>query len=59
MKNIKKIFLSAAMIFSFMTGFAQAEGIADYTFYPPFLPRVTSPNILFVLDYSENMVRPA
>ena len=59
MKNIKKIFLSAAMIFSFMTGFAQAETISDYTAYPPFLPRVVSPNILFILDYSKAMVRPA
>src|SRR3972149_1831497 len=59
MKNIKKIFSSAAMTFSFMTGFAQAETISDYTAYPPFLPRVVSPNILFILDYSKAMVRPA
>ncbi len=33
--------------------------IEDYTAFPPFLPRVVSPNILFLLDYSQHMVRPA
>jgi len=38
---------------------AAAAEIADYTAFPPFLPRVVSPNILFLLDYSRSMVRPA
>jgi hypothetical protein len=36
-----------------------AVTIADYTAFPPFLPRVVSPNILFLLDFSNGMVRPA
>lgn len=38
---------------------ATAAEIYQYTAFPPFLPRVVSPNILFVLDYSKSMVRPA
>jgi type IV pilus assembly protein PilY1 len=42
-----------------LAGAANAVDIADYTAFPPFLPRVVSPNILFMLDYSASMVRPA
>lgn len=38
---------------------ATAAEIYQYTAFPPFLPRVVSPNILFILDYSKSMVRPA
>lgn len=38
---------------------ALGASISDYTAFPPFLPRVVSPNILFLLDYSKSMVRPA
>lgn len=38
---------------------AGAASIADYTSFPPFLPRVVAPNILFLLDYSASLVRPA
>ena len=55
---MKKILLIIGALFSLTTG-AHAFDISDYTAYPPFLPRVTSPNILFLLDYSKSMVRPA
>lgn len=38
---------------------AAAAELYQYTAFPPFLPRVVSPNILFILDYSKSMVRPA
>ncbi|NIQ98259.1 MAG: hypothetical protein GWN87_32045, partial [Desulfuromonadales bacterium] len=36
-----------------------AAELADYTAFPPFLPEIVPPNILFLLDYSQSMVRPA
>lgn len=54
---MKRILLIIGMLFSMATG-AHAIDISDYTAYPPFLPRVTSPNILFMFDYSKSMVRP-
>jgi len=59
MKHMKKIFISIGVISLLLTGSAHPVEIADYTAYPPFLPRIVSPNILFVLDYSASMVRPA
>ena len=58
---LKRLFLSLFTVLCLTAGTAWAAGetISDYTAYPPFLPRVTSPNILFMLDYSESMVKPA
>ncbi len=57
----KKALSLIIIIFCLMTGSAWAAGeqVADYTAYPPFLPRVVSPNIMFLLDYSASMVKPA
>lgn len=59
--NLKRCFsrLMPALLFCLMTGQAFALDISDYTAYPPFLPRMVSPNILFMLDYSKSMVKPA
>lgn len=59
-----KRFISRLMpliLFCLMTSPALAvdEKMAYYTAYPPFLPRIVSPNILFMLDYSKSMVKPA
>src|SRR4030067_1836617 len=59
MKHMKKIFISIGVISLLLTGSAHPVEIADYTAYPPFLPRIVSPNILFFLDYSASMIRPA
>lgn len=61
MKNVKKVILSIVMAAGLTAGSAWGAGeqVADYTAYPPFLPRVVSPNILFMLDYSSSMIRPA
>ncbi|MDF1580789.1 MAG: hypothetical protein P1P74_08440 [Desulfuromonadales bacterium] len=59
-RNLKIVFLYVAI--SIVTGFFSLAGavtIADYSAYPPFLPRVVRPNILFMIDYSKHMVRPA
>jgi type IV pilus assembly protein PilY1 len=62
MAGIKGKLLSVATALILATGLpvaASAADISDYTSFPPFLPRVVSPNILFLLDYSYSMVRPA
>ena len=58
---LKRFFLSIAAALCLTAGSAWAAGeqIADYTAYPPFLPRTTSPNILFMIDYSAEMITPA
>lgn len=60
----KKWSLAAALVLSLsltlgMSSRAAAVDISDYTSFPPFLPRVVSPNILFLMDYSVDMVRPS
>jgi len=63
MANLKKYLLGATfialMLINLMPSAAGAVDISDFTAFPPFLPRVVSPNILFLLDYSKSMVRPA
>lgn len=64
MKNIKnKIAHTAAiavmLAVSLLPMKAEAFSISDFDAFPPFLPKIVSPNILFLLDISENMIRPA
>ncbi|MBW6513081.1 MAG: hypothetical protein K0A93_13385 [Desulfuromonadaceae bacterium] len=63
---IKRVINSALLIGTLLvaalfglTHPATAVTISDYTAFPPFLPRVVDPNIIFLMDYSEHMVRPA
>ncbi len=46
-------------LFSIYPAIAGAVSMADFTAFPAFLPRVVSPNILFLMDYSAGMVKPA
>jgi hypothetical protein len=51
------IFLTALL---FGTCFyAEAQDMADYTAYPPFVTSAVEPNILLVLDHSGSMQYPA
>lgn len=43
----------------FYPSLAGAASMSDYYAMPPFLPSGVSPNILFLLDYSANMIKPA
>lgn len=62
-KRIASLVPALLLVFSGLIGTvatpAAAEDIANYTAFPPFLPRVVSPSILFMLDFSKSMVRPA
>lgn len=61
MRNFLSNFTVAAVISVLvgMPGPALGQDISQYTSFPAFLPRVVSPNILFLLDFSDEMVRPA
>lgn len=60
MKNFLK-FITLCILVGTLGGYAPAGAvdISQYTSFPAFLPRVVSPNILFLLDFSDEMVRPA
>lgn len=59
MKDIKKLLFFLFFAIFLFPSFGSGVTISDYTAFPPFLPRVVDPNILFVLDTSSHMVRPA